>query len=234
MGNCCRALLLAVCAFFAGSPVFATILNIQAINYPVGTNLTNAFSGVTLYYASHTAAQSTNFNTAPLVVGTDTATFGGPPLLIPTLGSYTDGNDTGTDLLTTGAQWDAVEAVFSAPVYGVKMDSYSDEYDGTQDFIFAYSASGAFLGEGNTISSSCVPSVRPPGSCYGDDYVSTFTSSTPIGFVLMTTDDVQGYVTGIQVPEPSSIALLGFGLLGIGVVTSYRRRRDYLGNHKVH
>jgi len=228
VGKHCLGLLLAVCTVVVASPAFALTLSIQASNYSVGTDLTSAFPGVALYYASHVLGQTGEFNTSPLLVGTDTATFGGPPLLIPSLGSYTDGDHTGTDLFATNAEWDAVEAIFSVPVYSVTMDSYSDEYDGIQDFIFAYSASGNLLGEGDTLSGSCVPSVMPPGYCYGSRYDSRFTSTTPIGFVLLTSDDVPSYVTGIQIPEPSSIALFGFGVLGMGAFTSCRRRRECL------
>lgn len=60
---------LLVCALLAAPGAHALV--IKASNYKVGTNLSDAFPGVTLQYAQHPIGSGPGFTTSPLVVGTD-------------------------------------------------------------------------------------------------------------------------------------------------------------------
>lgn len=219
-----RSLLLAlVCALLVVPSAHAIVIN--ATDYAVGTNLTNAFPGVTLEYATLLFGQIDDFSTSPLLVGTHIPE-GVFPTPINTLGSYTDGSDTGTDLFAADAQWNAVEAIFTASVETITVVSYADNDDGIPDFIYAYGSNGTYLGGGTYSSVSCLPTVDPPGYCRGEYVGVTFNSTTPIAFVLFTSNDTPAYVTTIDIPgipEPPSIALSAAGLLAIGFVTLRRR-----------
>lgn len=62
--------LVLVCTFLAAPSAHAIVIN--ASDYAVGTNLTSAFPGVTLEYATLLFGQVDNFSSSPLVVGTYT------------------------------------------------------------------------------------------------------------------------------------------------------------------
>lgn len=214
---------LLACALFIAPSAHAVV--ITASDYAVGTNLTNGIPGVTLEYASRLPGQGgLEFNTSPILVGTyiPEGQFNPP---IKTLGSYTTGGDYGTDLLGPNEEWDALEVSFTVPIETVTVDSYTDLDFGIPTWVFAYSANGTFLGVG--LPSSSTPCIDPPGDCRGIDSVTTFNSTTPIGFVLATSDDAPAYVTGIDIPgipEPPSLALMFGGALAIGILALHRRR----------
>lgn len=203
----------------------ATVIN--ANYYPVGTNLTHAIPFATLEDAvgqtGGTFATAT-FTTSPLIVGSVDAVsgdiLGAQPVFINTLGSATEAFAGYPD----EPGWRALYAVFAHPVHDINVRYVNCSTDVA--WFFAFDVNGKFIaGPVMSGSLSCRP-LMPIGST--TPYTLNFESSTPIGSILVGSWSSAGYVTALDIPglpEPSTFALFGGGIMVVGIFALRRRRR---------
>lgn len=125
-----RSLFLLPALAFVAAPAFATAVIFYASNYAVGTNLTNAFPGATLEYASLPLNHSAPFNLSPLIVESLDKSY---PATFNTLGSSTSQM---ADWQTGAPSGDAyaIYIVFTQPVYSVSASDFSPSGDPTMIF----------------------------------------------------------------------------------------------------
>ncbi len=216
---------LGTCAVLFAAPASATVVIFYASNYAVGTNLTNAFPGATLEYASLPLNHSTPFNLSPLIVESLDKSY---PATFNTLGSSTSQM---ADWLNGAPSGDAyaIYIVFTQPVYSVSAADFSPSGDPT--LIVDLNTQGGINTWSSTNIDFCSVLI-----CTGPDggigQGETFSSSTPITSVLIGAANSANYITEINyslaAPEPPSIALFGCGLLALGIVILRRRRQSNL------
>lgn len=215
----------------------ARAIVIKASNYAVGTNLTDAFPGLILQYATYNGS-GPGFTTSPLIIGSDTEFLGDGVPRFNTFGeTYSaQGPNPGQYFATSdtdGQGWNAIYVGFTVPAQGAAALGFEEE-----PMPAAMAAYGAYgqqtdleINNGGPFRSpSCIPWGTPgagPPLCLSWPQVSV-TSPTPISYVLFGgTDDLTYFteldIPGIRVPEPSSLALFGCGLLAMGIVILRRR-----------
>lgn len=221
-----RALVL-VATLLAAPCAQAIVIN--ARNYSVGTNLTNAIPGVTLEGASYDGS-GPSFATSPLVIGTDAAiTVGGA--VFNTFGETDSGGYPPFQIPSNDGPWAALYAAFTVPVYSVSAVGFNE--DGDPAAMVAYGANGQQLDveidNGGPLPYQCIQSSYPGIACLAF-HEETVSSTTPISYVLFGSTSESTYYTEIdipgisgRVPEPSSLVLFGIGLLASSI--SILRRR---------
>lgn len=221
--------LVLVSALLAAPGAQAVVIN--AADYSVGANLTDAIPGAILQFATYSGGPG--FITSPLVIGTDTLFSDGGPTQFKTFGGSTDdaGYPPFQELPPPFGGWDAVYVAFTVPVYSVSAVGYNEDDDAAA--MVAFGANGQQLDveidNGGPLSEPCIPSPYPGIACL-ESHEETVTSSTPISYVLFGGLSETTYYTAIDIPgvaavsEPSSLALLGGCILAIsGAVLSRRR-----------
>lgn len=205
---------------------------LDAINFSRGTDISNAFSGATLEYLSYegpSSGQTSGFTKSPLVVGTDTVLDQPAPPLFNTLGPATNGSDCFPPFGQDCAGWNAIYGVFTRPVYTISTTSVDD--DGDYVFLSAFDTSGNLIGY-TFPTETCKPfpkAYEDRTGCNGVWQMNSFSSTIPIGSFLLGSYSQAAYVTeidipGLPLPEPSSLALFGCGLLGLGIAILRRRQ----------
>jgi hypothetical protein len=219
---------LAIVAASFAAPALATVVTINANNYAVGTNVTNALSGVTLEYASvplnGRPPNASTINLSPLVIGT--LPVSSYPVVFNTLGSYTYQLDYWTNGEQDGDAY-AIYMAFTKPVYSVTATDFSPDDDTTE--ILGLNPEGSVIGAAYTSTEFC-----SPATCNGPDggvgQAETYSSTTPIASVLIGGSDDATYIMSISfntaVPESPSLAIFAGGLLAVGFVTLRRKRRS--------
>jgi len=188
---------------------------IKASDYAVGTNLTHAFPGVTLEFATHPYGYGPGFLISPLIVSKAVGQY--DPITFNSFGPAT-GGDAGP--FPADDVWYALYVVFAGVGHSLEVTTYSDS--GDLSFIANVDAAGNPINPQPESGGSCLDYVAEYGQCL-------LFSQTLIGSggsLLVGSSSSSAYVTEIdmQVPEPSSIALFGIGLLAIGFTLISRRR----------
>lgn len=215
-----------VCALCATPS--ANALVIKASNYAIGTNLTNAFPGVTLEWAYHSESDGPGvFETAPLVVTGSMAQ--NIPLNFNSLGTGTGGGGCFPIFDTSQnpqCVWSAVYVAITRPNDGVAFTTYTDTADLT--YTANLDANGnPYNLSGETGTGCAVPGVTQGQTCplFEQTFSGGSTGGTPL---IIGSSSSAAYVIEIDiaglVPEPGSIDLLAGGLLGIGISLFWRRR----------
>lgn len=206
----------------------AHALVIKASDYAIGTNLTNAFPGVTLEWAYHTPSDGPGvFETAPLVVTGSMAQ--NINMNFNSLGTGTGGGGCFPIFDTSqnpDCVWSAVYVAITRPNDGVTFTTYTDTADLT--YTANLDANGNPYGLSGEIGTGCVVSGVSQGqTCplFEQTFFGTSTGGTPL---IVGSSSSAAYVIEIDiaglVPEPPSIAIFAGGLLAIGVALSRRRR----------
>lgn len=213
-----------VCTLLAAPGAHALV--IKASSYPVGTNLTHAISGVILGDASYDGS-GPSFAIYPLVTSsTDRVALGAT---ITTFGETNTGGYPPFQMPSNDGPWGATYAAFTVPVYSVTALGFNA--DGDPAAMVAYGQNGqqivTEIDNGGPLPIPCITSLYTP--CLAG-HEETVTSTTPISYVLFgstseSTYFTELYIPGIsgRVPESSSLALFGFGILAIGF-TALRRK----------
>lgn len=212
------------CALLA--PLRAQAVVINAADYAVGADLTDAFPGAILQYATYNGDGHPGFTTSPLIIGTDTYFTDDGDAQFDTFGETDSGGDEGPLPLfgTFTYAWHAIYVAFTVPVYSVSFAGYNEGADPTA--IVAYGQQTVIGNGGGPFSSVCESSAY--AACLNFPQ-GTVTSTTPISYVLLGGLSSSTYITeldipGLQVPEPSSLAIFGGALLALMIIASRRAR----------
>lgn len=217
--RCVLSILVLVCTMLGAPAARAVVIN--ANNYAFGTNLTNAFPGITLDNAFNPTIDDYGaFYTSPALVGTDAVLGLGPQYPSHTIGSYTV-NPVGD--FHQNSDWRAFEVVFHEPFDSISFETYGQPGVTVAEL---YGTNGDYIGEDIFSWSFCAASADDVCLVTEQNLTVEDSSSNPIGFILVATPFSSAYVTEMDIeglPEPSSIALLAGGLLAIGIALLRRR-----------
>ncbi len=221
----------AVLVFTALTAPRAHAIVINAADFPLGTNITDAFSGVTLQYATYDGSWP-GFVTSPLAIGTDTA-FGVGAKPFNTFGETAGAGYPPFQIPASDGPWDAIYAAFSVPVYSVAAVGFNEDDDPAA--MVAYGADGQPLDveidDGGSLPYQCIPSPYPGIACL-EFHEESVSSTTPISYILFGGISESTYYTELDIPdirglvsEPSAFALFGLGLMAGGIIMLRRKFR---------
>lgn len=222
--RCLLSAFVLACTILAAPSAQAIVIN--AADYAVGTNLTHAVPGVILQDAVYDGSGPT-FITLPLIISSTDAEALGATII--TFGGTNTGGYPPFQIPPTEGPWVATYAAFTVPVHSVTALGFN--LDGDPAAMVAYGQNGQQLvteiDNGGPLPIPCIKSLY--AQClFGHE--ETVSSTTPISYVLFgstseSTYFTELYIPGISgvVPEPSSLALFGFGILAIGFAALCRR-----------